>query len=624
MPIIRTIAEKLLTRLIYRNEYESRPLRRYFRRTYGIDVGLYTIGAFDRWRIPPNSRIGRYCSIANTARLVDANHPVEALSTHPYFYLKEFGIVGSDRAKVRPPAVEDDVWLGHNSIITPGCSRIGRGAVIGAGAIVMADVEPYAIMAGAPAKLVRYRFPSQVIEAVETTEWWRFDKAELDAALAKAPGFATAPSVESAMQFLRATGRSELADQTLEKWQAARDSSSAFRPAASDEAVIELLRGEIKNFTAKDMERPIFDLEIDSFGLISLRTTLETLIGRQISDSAWGKVQTPADVVRIARASGERAAPSSAASPAMVAPRILEHQGVSKSPASERRVQDVNMPQMALSGLSEPWIFKELGDLHWSVLTAGLRTPSAAVADSEGVRLYATFTRICLSARQPLTDIKENDRITLDLEMSRFGAGMFFSSANVDGPNSHIHAEIMTSFSKFGEAGSNTSLLKGQPVIPENCDIPALSALPEFAVGYRAQRASDLPPPIFETEYEILPPHDINGVGLLYFAAYPTIIDICAARRLGPGMFSDYSTSGRDVYYFANSAPSETLIFKMYKLEDQSDVLKFEASLSRKSDGKLMAFVATVKHPVRPRVLAEAARPVAAPKAAKRSGRPVA
>jgi virginiamycin A acetyltransferase len=621
MPIFRTIVDKVITGLVCRDEYQSVMLRRYFERTYGIKVGLYTLGAFDRWRIPPNSTIGRYSSIAHTARLIDANHPIDALSTHPYFYLKGFGTVDADRAKIQPPVVEDDVWLGHNCIITPSCQRIGRGAVVGAGAVVMSNVPPYAIMTGAPAKLVRYRFAPEVIVAIEATEWWTLDKPSLDAALRMAPGFSTAPTRENANLFLRAIGRPELpavaraAPDTI-----VRDLAS---PLSGGGDAVELLQREIAHLTAEDMHRPLADLEVDSFGLISLRLALEARLGRQISDRTWGAVQTPADILRIAHqpaAAMDRARPSVPPAVSSAAPEEMAPEAPNRldGPASERRIQYVNMPQMAMSGLSEPWTFKEIGDLHWSVLTRGLRTPSAAVADSEGDRLYATFTRICLVADQPLTDIAENDRLTLDLEMSRFGAGMFFSSAQITGVSSAIRAQVMTSFSKFGEAGSNTSLLKGQPVIPDNCEIASLPSLPSFAEVYRAQRAKTLPDPIFECEYEILPPHDINGVGLLYFAAYPTIIDICASKRLGREMFSDFSTTHRDVYYFANCGPSETLLFRLHSLEEGADMLRFEATLSRKSDGKVMAFVATEKTAVKraaapgPQASAVAITPMAA------------
>ena len=83
MTIIDKIRERLLLRRERQNEYESQALRRHFASLYDITIGLYSYGCFDRWRIPPGSVIGRYCSIAKTARILDANHPIDALSTTP-------------------------------------------------------------------------------------------------------------------------------------------------------------------------------------------------------------------------------------------------------------------------------------------------------------------------------------------------------------------------------------------------------------------------------------------------------------------------------------------------------------------------------------------------------------
>ena len=585
-----------MCRVFGRNEYESVTLRRYFERQYGIKVGLYSIGAFDRWRVPPGTVIGRYCSIAKSARLLDANHPVDALSTHPFFYVKEFGLVDEDQAQLRPPVVEDDVWLGHNCIVTPSCHRIGRGAIIGAGAVVMSDVPPYAIMAGAPARLIRYRFSPETIAALEASEWWRFDKDDLKRNLARAEGFALAPSRETGLAFLTATGRAD-AMPPLAAEQAQVVVAGAPPPGAAA-SLMRLLKQEIPNFEAEDAARPFQDLEIDSFGLINLRLAIEKLLGAQISDRVWGGINSPADLLQIAGAgvtSPNAASPSALPPAPRPAPTLEVGSAASVRPAGERRFQHLNMPQMALSGLSESWTFKEIGDLHWSVLTRGLRTPSAAVCDSEGNRLYATFTRICFSSEQPLTTFRENDVLTIDLDMTRFGAGMFFSTVSVEASTSRSQAHVMTSFSRFGEAGANTSLLKGQPIIPDDCEIQSVDELPTFAQEYRARRAADLPPPVFECEYEILPPHDINGVGLLYFAAYPIIVDICALKHAGRSLTSEFSTTFRDVYYFANSTPDETLVFRIYRWDQDPREISFDATLSRKSDGKVMAWVKTVK-----------------------------
>ncbi|HWY60342.1 MAG TPA: CatB-related O-acetyltransferase [Rhizomicrobium sp.] len=200
--------EKSLVRLLRHDKYENQFLRRYFERQYGIKIGLYSTGFFDRWRIPPGTVIGRYSSVAENARLIDANHPIDSFSMHPYFYLREFGIVDANHVHPVPPVVEDDVWIGHGAIITPECKIVGRGSIIGAGSVVGRDVPRYAVMIGSPARLVRYRFSPEVIEAIEATQWWLLDKAELKRGLDGAKEFLTSPSVESAKAFMRATGRS--------------------------------------------------------------------------------------------------------------------------------------------------------------------------------------------------------------------------------------------------------------------------------------------------------------------------------------------------------------------------------------------------------------------------------
>jgi acetyltransferase-like isoleucine patch superfamily enzyme len=207
MRIIPSFVDRILVRVFGGNKYESNFLRWYFEAKYGIKVGMYSVHCFDRWRIPLGTTIGRYCSIATTARLVDANHPIRTLSTHAYFYSPEFGVVDRNAVVAVAPVVEDDVWMGHNSIATPECHRIGRGAVIGSGAVVMRDVPRYAIMVGAPARLVGFRFPPEVVEAIESTEWWLLDKHEVKRGLDLVPQFLSSPSIESARGFLHAVGR---------------------------------------------------------------------------------------------------------------------------------------------------------------------------------------------------------------------------------------------------------------------------------------------------------------------------------------------------------------------------------------------------------------------------------
>ena len=185
--MIRAIFDRLHLRWLLRDEYESVALRSLFAQRFQVEVGMYSYGCFDRWRVPPRTRIGRYCSFAKTVRVLDANHPFEAMTTHPFLYEAKFGLVAEDR--INPPWLEigDDVWIGHNAIITPGCKAIGRGAIIGAGAVVTRDVPAYAVMAGSPAKQLRMRFDAETIAALEASRWWELDRADLAALVKTAP-----------------------------------------------------------------------------------------------------------------------------------------------------------------------------------------------------------------------------------------------------------------------------------------------------------------------------------------------------------------------------------------------------------------------------------------------------
>lgn len=194
MSLLSKIVERLKLRYLTRNEYENLELRKWFADSFGVEVGLYTYGCFDRWRFPARTRIGRYCSFAKSARVLDANHPMDALTTHPYLYDPGHGVVDKNPLDPAWLNIEDDVWVSHNATITPGCKRVGRGAVIAAGAVVTKDVPPYAIMAGVPATIVRYRFDPETQAALEASRWWELDKAALADLVRREPDTVNKPT----------------------------------------------------------------------------------------------------------------------------------------------------------------------------------------------------------------------------------------------------------------------------------------------------------------------------------------------------------------------------------------------------------------------------------------------
>jgi virginiamycin A acetyltransferase len=162
-----------------KNEFESLVKRSYFKKKYNITVGLYSYGCFDPKRIPSNTEIGRYCSFSNTSVILNGNHGIEYVSLHPYLYNVDLCLVEKETIKRTKLKVSDDVWVGHNAIILPKVTSIGRGAIIGAGSVVTKDVGEYQIVAGNPAKLIRMRFGESTIARLNSSQWWLKDKSEL-------------------------------------------------------------------------------------------------------------------------------------------------------------------------------------------------------------------------------------------------------------------------------------------------------------------------------------------------------------------------------------------------------------------------------------------------------------
>jgi virginiamycin A acetyltransferase len=164
-------------------EFYSTTLRRIFKELYNLDVGYGTYGCFSgNFRSDPVvvRKIGAYCSVANGVDILIGNHPIHDPSTFPSFHLKSFGIVDRDYYDFQSIEIGNDVWIGCKATITGRCHRIGDGAIIGANSVVTHDVEPYAIVVGAPAKVIGYRFDKNTIRRLIESKWWEICPQDLN------------------------------------------------------------------------------------------------------------------------------------------------------------------------------------------------------------------------------------------------------------------------------------------------------------------------------------------------------------------------------------------------------------------------------------------------------------
>lgn len=131
------------------------------------------------------TEIGKFTAIASDVRLNALEHPIERVSQHkityrPNEYFLHATLDGAFRARRQSQRVVigHDVWVGHGAIVMPGI-RIGHGAVVAAGAVVTKDVEPYAIVAGVPARFIRWRFDPKVSERIISLGWWNWEHDRL-------------------------------------------------------------------------------------------------------------------------------------------------------------------------------------------------------------------------------------------------------------------------------------------------------------------------------------------------------------------------------------------------------------------------------------------------------------
>lgn len=140
-------------------------------------VGLRSSAGFNS--VLRSAVIGKYCSISWFTTVGAVNHHFDTITTHAFPVRARFGLTNVEGSMPEvTTTVGNDVWIGCNVVILPGVT-ISDGAVVAAGSIVTRDVPPYAVVAGAPARVLRYRWDEKTIERVSALKWWDWEDGKI-------------------------------------------------------------------------------------------------------------------------------------------------------------------------------------------------------------------------------------------------------------------------------------------------------------------------------------------------------------------------------------------------------------------------------------------------------------
>ena len=144
-----------------------------------ITIGEYTYGvpSIKNWTLTDSVVIGKFCSIAeNVQILLGENHRADWITTFPFnAFLSDYSYIKGHPVSKGNVVIGNDVWIGGDvkimSVVT-----IGDGAVLANSALVNKDVEPYTIVGGVPAHVIKKRFPDEIIKRLLEIKWWDWDK----------------------------------------------------------------------------------------------------------------------------------------------------------------------------------------------------------------------------------------------------------------------------------------------------------------------------------------------------------------------------------------------------------------------------------------------------------------
>jgi probable biosynthetic protein (TIGR04098 family) len=473
-----------------------------------------------------------------------------------------------NRRRAAPVRIGDFCYMGSEIRVAPGVT-IADCSIIGMGSVVSAPVtSPFTFIGGAPARPTR-----RLTEADADT---LFGKTRWDLPDEPVP---VIPDVEGV---------------------SGGDLEAPAPPLAAGRLDVEREVTRVVAAAAKirpdevHAGRSLMDQGIDSLQLIVLREMLESALTVQISDEAWLRLTTPAQIVAYV---GSRRPPMQV--PVQTAPATPPRVAIAGDRAIACDDFEIGMPLTGRNNLAETPLLQRLGDQRWRHIGELMGIPTSEIVDEHGERLYATFfyVEMAFPTERPMGRFGENHRFRAISTLARYGTSMLDGVSYLM-PGDYVAGDgaPFRSVSEAVDAGipavrlSNIFvkqfvgaewLKKGRPAHSGFVRIPAMAQAPDcYAIVKRAEKHGRFSRPAptcvamtdgpVKREYRIVPDRDLNGAGLVYFANYPMFLDICerevlltANLALAEPLVDRRTLVRRRSAYLNNASARETLIVEI-------------------------------------------------------------
>ncbi|MEA1834782.1 Pnap_2097 family protein [Methylobacterium durans] len=264
------------------------------------------------------------------------------------------------------------------------------------------------------------------------------------------------------------------------------------------------------------------------------------------------------------------------------------------SPLSETSRYTLGMPHLCPNGLSENWLWKELGHRHWGLIAEIFGRGAAGFDPSGEQPTYAAFRRIALHGGD-LGSVRENDTIDVRSTLTHLSETRV-TSRHVVGHLNRLVADVgMTSvFVRRQTEGRNSSIARVRLEHRDRLALPATggaSQLRDAGDVFRADDSCDDEREVGALAIEPCPQLDFNGAGLLYFSSFIAAVDRAEWHLLGKGKRL-YATRERRVVFHANIEVGDTLTVRIL-LKRDGVVRRHRALVCASADGKPLAEIET-------------------------------